>query len=201
MRLPSHERALFAAFALLALGVTAGCEVRPIDRNDGAAGADANRCTFSNTYVWNDQRMIRIGETRHFSSNVLTLTPPDGATLQSGASTSSTCAAPLPPCGSPELIDVADVEAALLVPDVQAVLSGTAPSFYGSQTIADPPRTYSFTNGDERGFRGVECSDVSPCGLPPPGVAALMELLARVIWQQLAHPSCASNADGGQAGG
>ena len=211
MNRPRRDNVLCAGLALAAAAATAGCEARSMSGNDGGMGAAGTSggdggqadqtavCAFSRTYVWNNQMTVRGGTFVSSQGQLLRLTPPDGFVLESAASTtqgttSSTCAAPLPPCGSPDLIDVADIEAALAAPDVQAVVSQMVPPFYGEQNVADPPESYSFRYGDAVGFAGVSCLSPTLCVPMPSGVATLVEMLRKLITQQLAQPSCATSA-------
>jgi hypothetical protein len=105
------------------------------------------------------------------------------------------CSPPLPACGDPSAIDVADIVADLADPDVERALATTVPAIYGDRSIADAD-SFSVSTANGRGFGiviGEECTVASPTCLPtPPGIHRLVSDLQSLLAAALQDPSCAA---------
>ncbi len=156
----------------------------------GGAGGNAPVCAFSTTYKFSDGGGF-VPVAKH-----ATLSPPNTflyevTSFYADAGTIS-CSPALPACGTPSKVDVADVEAAIANPDVQAALIRTPSPVYGSLGVADGP-SFGFGLPGGQGFSvGIACATPSAtCNPTPAGVAALVQVLRDLTTQQLADPSCA----------
>jgi len=104
------------------------------------------------------------------------------------------CSPPLPACGDPGAIVLADIVADLADPDVTRPLAMTVPPISGDRSIADAD-SFSFSTANDRGFGialGEECAVASPTCLPtPPGIHRLVSDLQSLLTAALQDPSCA----------
>jgi hypothetical protein len=107
------------------------------------------------------------------------------------------CAPPFPACGA-AAIDVGDVMAAILDPDVQEALlrsqgAGTIP-FYGVDPRPSDGQAFQITRDGGGGFLvGGPCpagASPSSCLPIPGGLGRLVSVLTALDQQQLADPSC-----------
>ena len=137
------------------------------------------------------------------SHDTVTLTPPASFNhLRSSMSTmpaDMSCAPPFPSCGA-AAIDVGDVMAAILDPEVQQALvtsqgAGTTP-FYGVDARPSDGQAFAIERNVGGGFLvGGPCpagASPSSCMPIPAGLSRLVSVLTALDQQQLADPSCAA---------
>jgi hypothetical protein len=160
-----------------------------------ACPIDAGTCGFDTSY--------RYGDTGGFTAyeDVATLQPPASYTYERSSRitdpASSACAPALPPCGTLDLYDPADLMHAVADPDVQAALAMPTPPIYGRDARPVDGTIFQFLRADGRGFlAGGACGSGGPlpgaCIEVPAGITRLVNALRALDEQQLADPTCAA---------
>jgi hypothetical protein len=102
------------------------------------------------------------------------------------------CTLDLPSCGDASRVDVADIDAAVEDPDVQAALARPTPPIYGRDTRPVDGSIFTFHRASGGGFGvGAPCGDDdSDCTPAPAGIQRLVTLLGALDTQEQTLPGC-----------
>ena len=149
-------------------------------------------CAFAQSYQYGP-----IGGNSLYSTHAVLTPPASYAFVRMGSQRADagdlSCAPALPTCNSAGVLDVADIMADIVLPDVQHALAQTTPPSYGRDDRPSDGTMFQFVGLDGRGFLvGGPCSTTDATCVPPPdGVARLVADLRALDGQQLMDPSCA----------
>ncbi|MBI5517800.1 MAG: hypothetical protein HY909_28775 [Deltaproteobacteria bacterium] len=102
---------------------------------------------------------------------------------------STRCPSTLADCGTADVVDLAEVTAALVHPDVQSSLArGTV--LYGVDTRPADGQVFVIQRGMARVEVGSACRGAGACTPVPPGVQRAVDILQALLEQESTAPAC-----------